>query len=132
VGGRGHSTIGPDLSGLASKYDRAELIRSVLEPSSRIAIGYQPVIIATSEGKVVTGVLRAETETLVELADSDGKITRVAKSAIQERRVGDVSIMPARLAETLSPVDFADLIGFLSTLKQGADATGDPAPKPKP
>ena len=60
--GRGTATIGPDLTGLASKYDRAEVIRSVLEPSNRIATGYQPVVVATREGKVETGVVRAETD----------------------------------------------------------------------
>ena len=131
MGGRGTSTIGPDLTGLASKYDRAELIRSVLEPSSRIAIGYQPVIVATSEGKVHSGVVRAETEAELELADSDAKITRIPKSKIEERRVGEVSIMPARLVETLSPVDFADLISFLASLKQSSTLTATPSPNPE-
>ena len=66
AGGRGTSTIGPDLSGLAAKYDRAELIRSVLEPSSRIATGYQPAIVATRDGKVFNGVVRAETADWIE------------------------------------------------------------------
>jgi putative heme-binding domain-containing protein len=131
VGGRGTATIGPDLAGLASKYDRAELIRSVLEPSSRIAIGYQPVIVATHEGKVHSGVVRAETDAVLELADSDAKIKRIPKSQIAERRVSDVSIMPARLVEALSQDDFADLIGFLSTLKQGSDSSMTPLPRPK-
>jgi putative heme-binding domain-containing protein len=131
VGGRGTSSIGPDLTGLASKYDRAELIRSVLEPSSRIAIGYQPVIVATSESKVHSGVVRAETEAELELADSDAKIIRIPKRKIEERRLGDVSIMPARLVETLSPVEFADLISFLSSLRQGSNLTATPSPNPK-
>ncbi len=132
VGGRGTSTIGPDLTGLALKYDRAELIRSVLEPSSRIAIGYQPVVVATRDGKVHSGVVRAETQAELELADSDAKITRIPKSKIQERRVGDVSIMPARLVETLSPVEFADLISFLSSLKRGSNPTATLSSKPGP
>ncbi len=69
-------TIGPDLTGLAAKYDRAEVIRSVLEPSNRIATGYQPVIVATRDGKVETGVVRSETDTTLELADSEAKITQ--------------------------------------------------------
>ena len=117
AGGRGNSTIGPDLTGLALKYDRSELIRSILEPSSRIATGYNPVIVATRDGKVVTGVVRAETESSIELADSEAKVTRIPKQEIAERRMGEVSIMPARAAESLSPAEFADLVSFLESLK---------------
>jgi putative membrane-bound dehydrogenase-like protein len=116
--GRGNSTIGPDLAGLAAKYDRAEVIRSVLEPSHRITTGYQPVIISTRDGKVATGVVRSESDTTLELADSEAKITKIPKSDIAVRRVGDVSIMPAKLVETLSPAEFADLVSFLVSLKQ--------------
>ncbi len=129
AGGRGTSTIGPDLTGLALKYDRAELIRSVLEPSSRIATGYQSVVLATLDGKVFKGVVRAETDDWLELADSEAKVTRIAKPDIAERRMGDVSIMPARLADSLSPNEFADLISFLASLKRAtppAEAHGEP------
>jgi putative heme-binding domain-containing protein len=127
AGGRGTSTIGPDLTGLASKYDRAELIRSVLEPSSRIATGYQPAIVATRDGKVFTGVVRAETADRLELADTESRITRIAKHDITERRVGEVSIMPARAVETLSPAKFSDLISFLASLKQPSRPLGAPS-----
>ena len=118
AGGRGSALIGPDLTGLAAKYDRAEVIRSLLEPSKRIATGYQPVIVATRDGKVETGVVRAETETTLELANAEAKIIRIPKSDIDVRRVGDASIMPANLIEALSPAEFADLVAFLSSLKK--------------
>ncbi len=117
AGGRGTSTIGPDLTGLALKYDRAELIRSVLEPSNRIATGYQPAIVATHDGKVLTGVVRAETGDWLELADSEAKVTRIARPDIADRRVSAVSIMPALMVESLSPAEFSDLISFLASLK---------------
>jgi len=127
--GHGTATIGPDLSGLASKYDRAEVIRSVLEPSSRIATGFQPVIVATHDGKVETGVVRAETDLVLELADSEARITRIPKQDIELRRTSDVSVMPAKPVETLSPVEFADLISFLMSLKQVREAGAAPAPR---
>src|SRR5207244_10141359 len=55
AGGRGTASVGPDLTGLALKYDKAEIIRSVLEPSDRLATGYQPAIVALHDGKVFTG-----------------------------------------------------------------------------
>ncbi len=41
--GRGAGTPGPDLSGLASRSDKVQLIRSLLEPSPRLAAAHQPV-----------------------------------------------------------------------------------------
>jgi putative heme-binding domain-containing protein len=114
--GRGNATVGPDLTGLASKYDRAEVIRSVLDPSDRIATGFQSVVVATRGGRVETGVVRAETEAVLELADSDARITRIPKKDIELRRAGTISVMPASSAETLTPTEFTDLIEFLMSL----------------
>ncbi|HEY2155095.1 MAG TPA: c-type cytochrome, partial [Isosphaeraceae bacterium] len=115
--GRGAANVGPDLTGLALKYDKAEIVRSVLEPSSRIATGFQPAIVAKKDGGVVTGVVRGETETHVELVDSEARLTRIPKSEIQARRGGDASIMPAGQVDGLAPVDFADLVAYLTSLK---------------
>ncbi len=126
VGARGTSTIGPNLAGLALTYDRAELIRSVLEPSSRIAPGHQSVVLATRAGKVMTGLIRADTDQEVVLADSEAKITRIPKAEIAQRRSSDVSIMPARAAQSLTPQEFADLIGYLASLKEAPGRRGSP------
>jgi putative heme-binding domain-containing protein len=114
--GQGTATVGPDLTGIGRQYDRAELIRSVLEPSSRVAAGYQPLVLATSDGTVVTGLLRGETESHIDLIDSDGKPNRLAKSELEARRVSETSLMPTGLTDSLSPSEFADLIAFLESL----------------
>jgi putative heme-binding domain-containing protein len=115
--GRGTANVGPDLSGFALKYDKAEIVRSVLEPSNRIATGYQPVLLAFVNGQVLAGLLRSETATYIDLIDADAKTTRVLKSEIDERRVSDVSLMPTGLVDTLTPAEFADLIAYLQQLK---------------
>jgi putative heme-binding domain-containing protein len=120
AGGRGSAHIGPDLTALGLKYDRAEIVRSVLEPSSRIATGYQPLLVATTDGQVVAGLLRSETATELELIDAEARTTRVLKSGIEERRVNDVSLMPTGLIDTLTPSEFADLIAYLQSLRAPA------------
>ena len=117
VGDPTRAQLGPDLTGLAAKYDKAEIVRSVLEPSSRIATGYQPLVVARRDGTVATGLLRQETDDHLELIDADGKTIRVPAREIESRKVGDVSMMPAGLADALSPVEFADLISYLMSLK---------------
>ncbi len=109
AGGRGTANVGPDLTGLALKYDTQEIIKSVLEPSNRIATGYQPVIVAREDGSVLTGLLKTETETYLDLVDVETKVTRVPKGEIDERKVGSVSVMPTGLTESLTLEEFADL-----------------------
>jgi len=121
----GTAGLGPDLAGLALKYDKAEIVRSVLDPSARIAIGYQPVLIARADGTVLSGHLRAESDADLELIDAEARVVRVPKAEVRERRAGDVSLMPAGLVDGLSPVEFADLVAYLTGLKS-AERPGTP------
>ena len=41
------------------------------------------------------------------------------KQDIETRRVGEVSTMPTGLADGLTPVEFADLVAYLMSLKAG-------------
>ena len=97
------ASVGPNLAGIARSYDKLELIRSVLEPSARIATGYQSVVIARDDGSVFTGVVRAETDATLELIDAGGKPFRVPKEEIEVRRLGNVSLMPTGLADRANP-----------------------------
>ncbi len=114
--------VGPELSSVGAKYPREELIASVLNPSARISSGYEPIIVATTDGRILTGIVKTDTEVL-EIEDVDAKRIRIPKEEIEERKRSDVSLMPSGLAQGLSPQDFADLIAYLETLK-------DPGAKP--
>ncbi len=110
-------TVGPELTSVGVKYPKDELITAVLYPSAKISSGYEPVVIATSDGRILTGIIKGETADEVELEDGDAKRQKIAKSEIDERKLSDVSLMPNGLAEGLSRDDFADLIAYLETLK---------------
>ncbi len=116
VGGQG-GQVGPELSSVGAKYPKDEIITSVLYPSAKISSGFEPVVIATADGKVVTGIVKGETPDAVEIEDGEAKRQRILKSDIEERKRSDVSLMPNGLAEGLTSQDFADLIAYLETLK---------------
>ncbi len=92
VGGQG-GTVGPELSAVGLKYPREELITSVLYPSQRISSGYEPVVLATADGRVVTGILKSETPEAIEIEDADGGESRctrpVSRRPQVERRLAD-------------------------------------------
>ena len=73
-------------------------------------------MLATSDGKVVTGVLRGEDDKNVRLITAEGKPLVVPKDSIEERKRGP-SAMPADLVQKLSKTELRDLIEFLASLK---------------
>lgn len=109
--------MGPDLSTAAAVYDKAELINSVLDPSSRVAPEWRTVVVALRDGSTKQGIIRAETPTELILIDSTAQPMRVAKAEILERGPSHSSIMPSGLVDSFTPVEFADLIAYLTTLK---------------
>jgi len=117
VAGKGDGRFGPDLAGIASIYDQAELIRSVLEPSSRVAAAYRTTIAATRSGAVHQGLARPGDPAELVLVEPNLQITRIPRAEILSQRTSNQSFMPSGLIDSLSPVEFADLIAFLSTLK---------------
>ena len=50
-------TVGPDLSKIGTKYDRAAMLEQILEPSKTIDPQYVSYLVETKDGQVVTGVV---------------------------------------------------------------------------
>ena len=119
VGGQG-GAIGPELSGIGARYPREELITSVLYPSARIFSGYETVVVATADGRVLNGLVKTDNADGLEIQDAEGKKTHVPKADIEDRKNSDVSLMPNGIVEGITPQDFADLIAYLETLKDAA------------
>ncbi len=121
VSGQG-GTVGPDLSGVGAQYKRDEIIESVLYPSAKIFSGYEPIIVATSDGRVLNGILKSDDADNLVIQDAEDKTLSIPRDDIEDQRKSDVSLMPNGLAEGLSKEDFADLISYLETLKEAKPA----------
>jgi putative membrane-bound dehydrogenase-like protein len=117
VGGEG-GQVGPSLDGIALRYQKEDLMTSILEPSKLIANGYDTVILVTTAGKQITGVFKGETGDAVTLADAEGKTVSVAKKDIDERKTSPVSTMPNGLNDGMTLQDFADIIAFLEARRE--------------
>jgi len=116
--GKGGS-IGPDLTTIGAQYSRELLIESVLYPSRSIREGYQVFTVKTKTGDFYDGLFKGETDSAVMLLDSAGTLNTIPKSQITSRRASAISLMPEGLQSALSLEEFADLIGYLESLKTG-------------
>ncbi len=108
--------IGPDLDGI-DKRGVERLIEDVLDPNRNVDQAFRATTVETDDGRSQTGlVLREEGQVLV-LADNQGKEIRIPADTITSKTVGQLSPMPANVAEQLSEQDFYKLIAFLMNQK---------------
>lgn len=114
--------IGPELTGVGSRFARVYLIESILEPSRSIAPSFGTVVVSLKNGQVRTGVKLAETETTLTLADNQGVKQELAKADIEDQQPSPVSTMPDGLEKRFTEDEFVDLIAFLASRKEGRAA----------
>lgn len=110
VGGRG-GEIGPDLSNLPHR-DYASVLRDVAEPNFAIHPDYVAHVYALDDGRVLSGVARAEGDDLL-LADTNGQVTRFPRSRVAKAKPAAISIMPEGIPKALGPEKMRDLLTFL-------------------
>jgi len=117
VNGQGE-TIGPDLSMVGAIRQHHELVEAVVEPSASFVRSYRPVVLATADGKVHTGIIASETSTEITLRTADFAELRIPRSEVETFKEADLSIMPAGVEQRLTRTELADLIAYLSSLKE--------------
>ena len=108
--------VGPDLSGIARRLAREEIVDAILAPSSSIEPGYESVSLELADSTVLFGRIVSETDAVISLVETTGLARSIPAKDVVTRRMGSVSVMPNGLATTLTPDEFADLMAYLSTL----------------
>ena len=112
VGGQ----VGPDLTG-SNRADLDYLLSNILDPSALIGKDYQAQVIATTDGRVLTGIIRAEDKDSITLATANETIT-LPKNEIDERRTSEQSMMPEDLWKPLSQFEIRSLVSYLASPAQ--------------
>ena len=118
-------TLGPDLASLGKEVSDVELVEGILEPSKAIRKGYEPITIATDDGRTINGLLVEERPDAVILRDpaQDGKSITIARGRIEQQSRGGPSIMPAGLVNSLgSRQQFLDLLRYLMEIAEHGPA----------
>ena len=106
------ANIGPDLTGMAVR-ERADLAIDILDPNRSVEGNYRQYTILTKDGRVLTGLLISETQTTVELMDSQAKKHDVLREDIDELKATKLSLMPEGF-EKLSEDDLLAVLEFLT------------------
>jgi putative membrane-bound dehydrogenase-like protein len=116
IGYRG-GNVGPDLTSIGSVRSDRDLLEAIVFPSASLVRSFEPIAVATNDGKVYNGLLRGETADELRLATGVNQEARVSRREIDEIRPSTVSIMPAGLDQQLTHQELADLVAFLKACK---------------
>lgn len=108
--------VGPDLSKIGKEKDRNYLLEAIVEPSAKIAKGFETVIVVTMEGKIHSGILKRDDDSVVQLMTPTGALISVAKDDIDERANGQ-SGMPQDISKNLTRAEIRDIVEYLTTLQ---------------
>jgi putative heme-binding domain-containing protein len=111
------STLGPDLSQIAKKYTKAQILESILEPSKSIDPKYVQYLVETKDGKFESGLLVDKNDREVILKTLGDKEIRIPAKKVVTIAPQKNSIMPELLLRDLTAEQAADLLEFLASLK---------------
>ena len=108
--------VGPNLSDVGKRQTREYILESIVLPNKQIAKGYETVLVTTTKGTVVAGMVKGEDEKTLTLMTAEGNMVYLPKAQIEDRQTGP-SAMPADLIQHLSKRELRDLVEFLANLK---------------
>ena len=107
--------VGPDFTSIGASAQPDYLVESLLLPNAKIKEGYNSYIVATVDGKVVTGTKVREANGQLVLRDAEDREIVIPLADIESRKDGK-SLMPDGTTDSLTGQEFLDLAKFLSVL----------------
>jgi putative heme-binding domain-containing protein len=106
--------LGPDLTA-AERKDRESLVRNIVDPSSVIRQEFLSFAVATSDGRILTGLLAESKADTITLLDAKNQKTVLRRSDIDELKESPVSLMPEKILEEMTDQQIRDLFAFLQS-----------------
>jgi putative membrane-bound dehydrogenase-like protein len=124
VGGK----VGPALTG-SNRANLDYLLENILDPSAVIPKEYAVTVVTLLKGRVVTGIVRAETAAALTVQTPTETLT-IALKDVEKREPSALSMMPDDLLKGLSDDDVRALVAYLQSPAQTpvlatADNAGD-------
>jgi putative heme-binding domain-containing protein len=108
--------VGADLRAVRDRGLDAVLL-NILDPNREVLPPYLSYVLVTTGGRVLTGMLAAETATGLTIRKPDGGEETVPRPEVEELRSTGLSYMPEGLEKLIDVAHMADLLAFLNSVK---------------
>jgi putative heme-binding domain-containing protein len=104
--------IGPDLTG-SQRANPEYILTKVLDPNAVVAQDYQVTRVTTVRGRVISGIVKQETDRLLTL-QTPTEVVRIPKSDVDRREKLPMSMMPEGQLAQLTDAEVRDLLAYLA------------------
>lgn len=108
--------VGPDLTG-SNRANLDYLLSNIVDPSAVMAKEYQQTVIVTDNGRIVTGIVRAEDAKSVTVQTAEAMVV-IPKGEVEDRVLSDKSMMPDDQLKTFSESEVRALVAYLRGRQQ--------------
>ena len=108
--------VGPELTG-SNRADLDYLLSNILDPSALIGKDYVAHVIATADGRTLTGIIRAEDKDSITLVTANETLV-IPKTEVEGRKPSDQSMMPEGILQPLSEAEIRALVAYLASPSQ--------------
>ena len=110
--------FGADLTKLDPKMKPSDILKDILDPSSKINEKYQTNVIELQNGKVLQGLVIEESGDIIKLVENPlikAEPILIKRNEVAERTRSKVSIMPKGLLEKLTREEILDLVAYIAS-----------------
>jgi putative heme-binding domain-containing protein len=107
-------TVGPDLTNVHKRFQRKEVLESILFPSQVISDQYGSQTVVTTDGKTYSGLVAPTGDGEIVILQASGEKVTVPQSEIEQQVRNKNSSMPEGLLNDLTLDEIADLFAFLA------------------
>jgi putative heme-binding domain-containing protein len=104
--------VAPDISDSRTK-TAPQILLDILQPNRAVDGNYVAYVVTTNDGRVLTGVISAETSQAITLKQPGGMSIVVPRSEIDELQSTGKSLMPEGLERNIPPQEMAQIVSYI-------------------
>jgi len=109
--------LGPDLTQVAKRRSRRDLLEAIALPSASLARGFESYSFRTTNGRIMSGLVQRETPGILSIRTTDQRDETLRRNEIESMTPSKLSVMPAGIHKQLSDRELSDLMAYLMSLK---------------
>lgn len=108
--------IGPDLSGIAKRFTKREIVESILYPGHIVSDQYASKKVLTLDGTILVGMVSEQADGTLVIRDARNNITIVSARDVDQILPSTTSIMPSGLIDELTREEISDMMAYMGVV----------------